>query len=307
MIPTVDIELGGRWSGNTQHSTAYDVCCLLYGPSAAQPTIYSNDHDALYSVAPRWRPTDDTMVYGRIATGYRPGGPNIPVQGVEGLPSTYGPDRTVNYEIGVRQDLFDKTVSVDVTGFYVNWKSVQILSLVNTPVGPVGVNGNAGSAISKGVEWDLAWTPLRGLKIEAVGSYTDARLAVDAPGLGAAEGDFLPYVPDVQNSVNVEYSWTPADGYNAFASGTWSHTGVRYTSFAPAGQVTESHVQLPGYNTGSIRLGLEHGRYSGEIYVNNIGDSHALTYYANEGGIDQTGLATLIAPRIIGFVTRLGF
>ena len=307
IVPTFDLELGGRWSGNAQHSTSSFNCCLLYGPSASAPTIYSNDHDALYSVAPRWRPTDDTMVYGRIATGYRPGGPNIPIPGVTGLPTTYGPDRTVNYEIGVRQDFFDKTVSADITGYYINWKSVQILSLVDTPTGPTGVNGNAGSAVSKGVEWDLAWSPLRGLKIEAVGGYTDARLAVNAAGLGGQQGDFLPYVPNVQNSVNVEYSWTPSDGFRAFASGTWSYTGTRYTSFAPAGGVTESHVQLPGYNTGSLRLGVEHGRYSGEVYADNIGDSHAVTYYANQGGADQTGLATLIAPRIIGFVTRVGF
>jgi iron complex outermembrane recepter protein len=307
LIPTFDLELGGRWSGNAQHSTSGFNCCLLYGPSVTQPTIFSNDHDALYSVAPRWRPTDDTMVYGRIATGYRPGGPNIPVPGITGLPATYGPDHTVNYEIGVRQDLFDKTVSVDVTGYYINWKSVQILSLVDTPAGPVGVNGNAGSAVSKGVEWDFAWSPLLGLKIEAVGGYTDARLSVNAIGLGGVQGDFLPYVPDVQNSVNLDYSWTPADGYQAFASGTWSYTGARYTSFAPTGGVTESHVQLPGYNTGSIRLGIEHGRYSAEVYANNIGDSRALTYYANQGGADQTGLATLIAPRIIGFVTRVNF
>jgi outer membrane receptor protein involved in Fe transport len=306
-LPSFDVELGGRWSGNAQHSTSGFACCLLYGPAQFQPTISSNDHNALYSVAPRWRPTDDTMLYGRIATGYRPGGPNIPIPGVTGLPLTYKPDRTVNYEIGVRQDLFDKTVSIDITGYYINWKSVQILSLVNTPSGPTGVNGNAGSAVSKGVEWDLAWSPLRGLKIEAVGGYTDARLAVNAPGLGGQNGDFLPYVPDVQNSVNVEYSWAPIDGVRAFASGTWSYTGVRYTSFAPASGVTESHVQLPGYNTGAIRLGAERGRYSAELYVNNISDSHALTYYANQGGVDQTGLATLIVPRIIGFVARVGF
>jgi outer membrane receptor protein involved in Fe transport len=184
ILPSFDLELGGRWSGNAQHSTSGFNCCLLYGPAVTQPTIFSNDHDALYSVAPRWRPTDDTMIYGRIATGYRPGGPNIPIPGVTGLPATYGPDRTVNYEIGIRQDFFDKTVSADVTGYYINWKSVQILSLVDTPSGPVGVNGNAGSAVSKGVEWDLAWSPLRGLRIEAVGGYTDARLAVNAPGLG---------------------------------------------------------------------------------------------------------------------------
>jgi outer membrane receptor protein involved in Fe transport len=307
IIPTVDVELGGRWSGNAQHSTSGFNCCLLYGPAVVQPTISSNDHDALYSVAPRWRPTDDTMVYGRIATGYRPGGPNIPIPGITGLPATYGPDRTVNYEVGVRQDLFNKTVSVDITGYYINWKSVQVLSLVDTPAGAVGVNGNAGAAVSKGLEWDLAWLPLPGLKIEAVGGYTDARLTVNALGLGGAAGDFLPYVPNVQNSVNVEYSWAPADGYRAFASGTWSYTGQRYTSFAPGMGVTESHVQLAGYNTGAIRLGLEHGRYSGELYANNIGDSHALTYYVNDGGVNQTGQATLITPRLIGIVTRIGF
>ena len=95
------------------------------------------------------------MLYGRIATGYRPGGPNLPVPSVAGLPDTYNPDRTVNYEIGVRQDLFDKKVAVDVTGFYVNWKSVQVLSTFDTPEGPFSVNGNAGSARSKGADWTL--------------------------------------------------------------------------------------------------------------------------------------------------------
>jgi len=229
------------------------------------------------------------------------------VPGVPGLPNTYGPDHTVNYEIGIRQDFLDHTLTADVTGYYINWKDVQILSLVNTPVGPVGVNGNAGDAVSKGVEWDFTWLPLPGLKLNAVGDYSDARLTVSAPGLGGAAGDFLPYVPNISSSVNAEYSWTPMDGYRAYVSGTWSYTGERYTGFAPAGQVTESHVKLPNYSTGSIRAGLERGSYSGELFINNISNSHAITYYANEGGLNETGLATIIQPLTIGFVMRAGF
>jgi outer membrane receptor protein involved in Fe transport len=247
------------------------------------------------------------MFYGRIATGYRPGGPNTPIPGVTGIPSTYQPDRTVNYELGVRQDLFNKTVSVDLTGYDINWRNVQILSIVESSAGPVSVNGNAGSANSKGAEWSVAWVPLAGLKISDVGAFTDARLTADAPGLGGFKGDYLPYVPDVTNSVNVEYGWTPMDGYRAYVSGTWSYIGVRYTSFAPAGGVTESHVPLGSYNTGAIRAGLEHGRYSSELYVNNISDARAITYYANEGGLNQTGQVTLIQPCTIGFVARAGF
>ena len=306
IIPTFDVELGGRWSGEAQHSSSGFACCLLYGPSADRGEIDSNDHDALYSVAPRWRPTDDTMLYARIATGYRPGGPNIPVPGVT-LPLSYGPDHTVNYEIGWRQDLLNKSVSLDVTGFYVNWHDVQILSLVDTPAGPVGVNGNAGQAVSKGVEWTLNWVPFSGLKLSAVGAYTDARLTVNAPGLGGNAGDFLPYVPNLTNSVNGEYSWIPRDGYHAFVSATWTYTGQRYTSFAPAGGTAESHVALPNYSTGAVRIGIERGALSGELYVNNISNSRAITYFGNQGGFDQTGQASIIQPRTIGLITRVSF
>jgi iron complex outermembrane receptor protein len=306
-LPSLDLELGGRWSGNAQHSTAGFACCLLYGLSSTAREIYSNDHDALYSVAPRWHPTDSTMVYARLATGYRPGGPNVPIPGISGLPTSYGPDHTVNYEVGVRQDFLNHRLTTDITGYYINWRDVQILSLVNTPSGPVGVNGNAGSAVSKGVEWDFTWAPLPGLKLNATGAYTDARLTVNAPGLGGAAGDVLPYVPDLSSSVNADYSWTPLDGYRAYVSATWSYVGQRYTSFAPAGQLAESHVRLPGYNTGAVRAGLERGPYSGEIYINNLGNSHAITYYANQGGLNETGLATIIQPLTIGFVVRAGF
>jgi hypothetical protein len=66
-------------------------------------------------------------------------------------------------------------------------------------------------------------------------------------------------------------------------------------------------VLLPNYSTGSIRAGLERGPYSGELYINNISNSHAITYYANQGGLNETGLATIIQPLTIGFVARAGF
>jgi outer membrane receptor protein involved in Fe transport len=306
-VPSFDVALGGRFSGNAQHSQTSDVCCVLYGPNGTNPELTSNAHDALYTVAPRWRPNDNTMFYGRIATGYRPGGPNIPVPGVPGLPTSYAPDHTINYEIGWRQDLFAHTVAIDLTAFYIDWKDVQVASIVNTPEGPFDINGNAGSAISKGVEWSFTWLPLPGLKLNAVGDYTDARLTVGAPALGAVSGDFLPYVPDVSSSVNVEYSWAAFADYTAYVSGTWSYTGQRYTSFTPSTTVSVSHALLPGYNTGAIRAGVENQRYSLEAYVNNISDARGITYYASNGGADQTGQATFILSRIIGFTARVKF
>lgn len=305
LTPSVDVDLGGRFAGTDQHSQTFNTPGVFF-PAANFPALTSNDHDALYSVAPRWRIDDDTLGYLRVATGYRPGGPNIQILGVTGLPTSYTPDRTVNYEIGIRRDFFDKKVQVDLTGFLVHWKSVQITSIVTTSEGQFGVEGNAGSATSKGLEWSLAWAPLRGLKLTAEGSYTDARLTDDAPGLGGRNGDFLPYVPNVTSGVNIDYSWSAFDDYEAFVSGTWAFVGERYTDFAPAGPVT-SHVLLPSYNTGSIRAGVENERYGAEVFVNNISDERGITTYANSGGPNATGLVTLIEPRLIGATLRVKF
>lgn len=307
LLPTFDLALGGRLTGNDQHAVTSFTNGVLTGVTTNTGVVGSNDHDQLYTIAPRWRPNEDTTVYARIATGYRPGGPNQPVPGVSGLPTFYQSDRVVNYEVGWRQDFFDKCLSADLTGFWVNWKRVQVLSIIDTPSGTFSVEGNAGSAVSKGIEWSFRWMPITGLTLTATGSYTDARLTADAPGLGAANGDFLPYVPDVTNSVNAEYAWNAFGDYRAFVSGTWSYTGQRYTGFTPTTTILVSHVHLPSYNTGSLRGGIEDKRYSFEAYVNNVGDARGITYYASAGGAGATGQEAILFPRLIGATIRVKF
>ncbi len=67
-----------------------------------------------------------------------------------------------------------------------------------------------------------------------LGSYTDAYLTADAPGLGAIVGDKLPYVPNVSNTLNVDYKWAAFGDWSAFVGGSETYTGSRYTGFSPA-------------------------------------------------------------------------
>ena len=306
LLRTVDLAIGGRVEGNTQYAQNTTSGILFNPANVSYPHFSTNEHDQLYSISPRWRPTEDTTVYARIATGFRPGGPNIAIAGTTVIPPPFGPDRVVNYEIGVRQDFFGKRVAVDVTGFWVDWSDVQILTTVDTAAGPFNLTGNAGRAQSKGVEWDLAYVPIRGLRLEAVGDYADARLTTDAPGLGGLAGDYLPYVPAVSASVNVDYNFHVNEKLAAYLSGTWSFTGVRFRGFA-ASPVILTHVELPAFNTGAIRAGLTRGRYNLEFFVDNISDSQGITFYQSSGGADNSGLLTIIQPRTIGMVGRVNF
>jgi outer membrane receptor protein involved in Fe transport len=302
-----DLELGGRSSNVKQHSQVTTFCCVLFGPAdSVFPALFSSQTSTTWSVAPRWHINEDTLLYARVATGFRPGGPNLPTPTLP-TPPTFKSDSTKNYEIGFRTDLFDKTFSIDMAVFYIDWKDIQILSIVNTPAGPVGINGNSGSAKSKGVEWNFAWRPVTGLSIGLLGAYTDAYLTADAPGLGAFTDDKLPFVPDVSATLNVDYRWPAFGSYSAYVGASETYTGTRFTGFSPNVGVVEPHVKLPVYNTLQLRVGLDNDHYSAQLYANNITNSRGIQDYSSNGGANQTGTASFIQPRTIGIELGVKF
>ena len=108
------------------------------------------------------------------------------------------------------------------------------------------------------------------------------------------------------SAVNVDYGWALTDRFHAYVSGTWSHVGNRFSGFTPSATLV-SHVALGSYDTGSLRAGLEDNRYSFEVFINNVSDTRAVTYYESSGGADFTGQASFIQPRTIGAVARVKF
>ncbi len=92
------------------------------------------------------------MVYARVATGYRPGGPNAqPIAPPPGVPQEYGADKTVNFELGVRSTQLDGRLSIDVAAFHVDWKDIQLFEVVDN----IGINANGGKAQIAGRGMDI--------------------------------------------------------------------------------------------------------------------------------------------------------
>ncbi|MBS0393945.1 MAG: TonB-dependent receptor, partial [Proteobacteria bacterium] len=301
----VDLELGGRQTGTKQHSQVQLYCCVLFGPTNTYPVFDSSEHSHTWSVAPRWHITPDTLLYARFATGYRPGGPNLPTPPLPNPPNML-PDSTKNYELGFRTDLFDKRFSIDVAVFDIEWKDVQILGLVDSPSGPIGINGNSGAARSRGVEWNFALKPVAGLTFSLLGAYTDAKLTADAVGLGARSGDELPYVPNVAATLNVDYTWKAFGGFDADVGASWSYSGTQYTGFSPSAPV-EAHVKLPEYKTLKLQAGIDNGRWNAQVYAVNLTNEKGITEYTNSGGANLTGQAAFIQPRTVGVQVGVKF
>ena len=297
-LPDFDVAAGVRTSGDQVSLHASFIGGVLLSPSPPVGPVVTDEHSTTWSVAPRWHLSDDTLLYGRVATGYRPGGPNLVVPQQPAV--DYGSDSTINYEIGGKSYFFNKAVDIDIAAYDIQWTDIQIETVVNTSTGPITVVGNAGSAVSRGLEWTLGWRPLKGLSITDAGSYSDAHLTESAPALGGNKGDQLAYVPHWSNTLNADYEWDAFNDFKGFGGLGWTYTGTRYGDFYPAGTPSETHVKLPSYNQINLQAGFRDARYTFELFARNIGDEKGISSYTNAGGFNETGQLTLIQPRTIG-------
>ncbi len=121
-----DLQAGGRYAHNSQDATQTTTFADAFGIPPQVSGGNSSQNVWTYSVAPSWHFDTNTMAYARLATGYRPGGPNVlPPNATSEEIAKYGfynSDKTTNIELGIRSTQLDGRFSMDVAIFHVDWK-----------------------------------------------------------------------------------------------------------------------------------------------------------------------------------------
>jgi outer membrane receptor protein involved in Fe transport len=180
-----NVQFGARKSRIRQRYDETDAG-PLYGPSPViSPTEYPKGSPFRYLVTPQLEFSFHLMVYARLASGYRTGGPN-PDAVFENVRPTYDPDKTYNYELGINGDLWSRALSFDASVYYIDWKHIQIL--VTDPTTLFGYYANAGNAKSQGIELSVQARPIRGLTLATTASVNDAELTQNFPPISNAFG-----------------------------------------------------------------------------------------------------------------------
>jgi outer membrane receptor protein involved in Fe transport len=301
IIPQFDIQAGGRYSKNEQTATE-SLSGLLINPPQGFSTP-SENHVYTYSFAPRWHVDANTMVYARLATGFRPGGPNaLPPAAPPDVPRQYGADKTTNVELGIKSTLLEGLLSIDASIYHVDWTDIQLLERVDT----FGINGNGGKARSEGFEWALGYVPVHGLTLQWTGAYTEANLTTPAPAVHGNTGDSLPYAPKWGTSFDGEYDAAAWGNWKSFVGATWSFVGTRKTDFGSDVSLTEQ-MSLPSYNTYGARVGLDNDHWRWTLYGKNLSDSRGITSYASSGAPGLNGEIAVIQPRTFGITLSTKF
>lgn len=283
---------GARLARNEQDFAQISDGVLVGGTTTL--TGESSEDVFTYMLSATYSLTDQTMLYGRIASGYRPGGPNVALLGV---PPQVDADRLVNYEVGVKSDFWDGRALLELTAYWIEWEDIQLAQAV----GGVSALVNGDTARSRGLELQTLFAPADGLRLGFNAGFTDSVLTADAPGLSGFSGDRLPGVPRFNASATADYSWGLQNGWDASVGGGIRWVGDRNVSY-PA---SASYMVLDSYHSIDVNAELTNGTWSLRGYVRNLTDEDVYvsgTRMTNALGVPVFVMGTLLQPRTVGLV-----
>jgi iron complex outermembrane receptor protein len=296
-----DISAGVRYAKNRQHNgqtLAGFLPTALLGLSPTPTSARSKDDVVTYSVSPEYHITKDVMAYGRVATGYRPGGPNPVVPGAAPAP-TFKADTLTNYEVGFKSELLDRRATLDVSAFRMDWNKIQ----VRVPIGVFSGIGNGGKARSQGVEGTLELRPVVGLTFGINGTYTDAKLTQDAATINGVDGARIPYTPKWSGSLTGNYEFAAASNAVASVGAGLRYQGSRYSLVS-----SDPHALRVGSSTAvdlNASITIEK-RFTLRAYARNVLNSSSpdrRDYNATFTAIQFVP----IQPRTVGLAFDIGF
>jgi iron complex outermembrane receptor protein len=297
-----DVQVGGRLSESDQVLARASVLTGA-NPITAAPNFFqtsrSDDSAFTYLFTPRFKVSQDLMLYARFASGYRIGGPNFNCGLLPTLPCDFDPDTSKNYEIGAKGAFFDNGLSFDASVYYIDWKDIQISGLSIPGASPtITYIGNASRAKSQGVEVSVSSRPLSGMSLSAWVAYNDAVLTEAFPiGNGSTvipAGRRLPHSAPWTGGLSLDQefplrAWTGAKG---FAGVDASYTDERYSSLTLVGVRTK-----PDYIQVDVRAGLIYDSWTVSAFANNVADKRGIL---RDDGLGGGTLVNYIQPRTIG-------
>jgi iron complex outermembrane recepter protein len=289
-----DVQIGGRESRNRQTYSSFATGPLIGGDTVT-PEVIARDDAFTYLVTPRFKISEDLMVYGRLASGYRAGGPNqqcLPLRALGIDACDYQADTTENYEIGIKGNVPDHAFSFDASLYYIDWKDVQLF----LTQGSFSYVENAGRARSRGVELSVESRPLTGLTLAAWVAWNDAELAdalpVEAQVFGAS-GAQLPYSSPLSANVSLEQEFPLSTLATGFAGASVSYVDERLGTFKPAGV---ARPMYPSYVQIDLRAGVRYDSWSFNAFANNVTDRRGVL----DGDLTLSPGINYIQPRTIG-------
>ena len=228
---------------------------------------FANSFDYFsYTAGLDWQVQQGMFVYGKTSRAYRSGGLNTRTNAAQIPPTSFGPERVTDYEIGGKFDLFDRKVRFNLAAYYSKIDNVQRnivgSTLINGALTLVSGAANSAAAHIWGGEAELTVVPIENLTLNAsVGltypEYDRFLNTIDPnPATNNLVNSEFPYTPKQTYSVSADYK-IPAEGLGGAFNVHVDYalrSKVYSISLPPSLQET---AKIPGYDLLNARIAFQ--------------------------------------------------
>ena len=272
---SLTLSAGVRYSKDTKKLEILPLTICPQESFDSCPRDFLNAKQSWDDVSPRfvanWEVADDIRLYASYSRGYRAGNFNVRAPTPAGAVTPANPETVSSYEAGIKSELANGTVRLNLNYFYQDYSDIQ--RLVQTPIpggSPEQRLFNAASATIQGLELETAFMPVYGLRIDANVGYTDAQydsfenLTLPAGITSVSELKF-DRVP----------KWTAYVGFtydiDVGAEDTLSlHSGYSWRSHVFTDVGNDPGLEQDAYGLLDASLTYEHDRWTFGIFGRNI-------------------------------------
>ncbi len=293
--PQFDVTIGARYDNETRElsqNTALERNKKI--TQLVPDSVFSKTFNAFTpKINFSYKINNQSLIYASYSKGFRIGGFNFS----NTTDRTYNPEKSDNYEVGVKNSLLDNTLKVNVTAFYFQQKDQQVTTTND------GINTatlNVGDMNNLGFEAEVSALPLKNLQIEWTASTSQSkyeRLRLFDNAVAEVKnyvGNKAIYNPLVQSMLAVQYGIPfkqSKHNMKAFLRGEFRYLGEYQLNF----ENTESQK---GYGMFNMRAGITSNHVDVAFWVRNLNDVRYIAW-------GTYGSYTLGSPRMLG-VTLTG-
>ena len=271
-------------------------------------TLQDDVSDQIFKVNTSVDLNDDNKMYFTWSEGFRHGGANaVPTQGpwpeAPGIYEGYTPDAATNMEVGLKGTTPNGNMSYTLAAFTIDWENTQFDTFTEVNSFSAIVNGT--DAVATGLEVELAGSITDSWNYTFGYNYTQSEWDKDGfvGSSPLAKGSQLPGVPKVMGSMSTDYYWKLGQG-DAYLHVDGFYRGS--TESAP-NDSWGNYEKLSDFYIWNVAVGVEREKWSGRLYVDNVGDELGVTGGQLEGGYLNYAYHFVQRPRTVGVQVRYTF
>jgi outer membrane receptor protein involved in Fe transport len=220
-----------------------------------------NQSDTIFRASLDWRVSDDVLLFGTYAQGFRPPVTNRvgaslanvqsgPFTGFR-VPVSSATDDLDNYELGVKADLLGNTLRLNATAYWSEITDLQTSRFDPTNISFLWFADNVGDAEINGIDADFIWAASENLTISGAFSLLDTeitRLNDELVGISAPVGSDLPFAADFSWNLRGRYDFDivslgELDGLMGYLTAVIAYTGESVAGVKMDAYVAEDTLQ----------------------------------------------------------------